>query len=686
MIDLRYLRKATIKKFQVGFWLLRIREAKTHKKRKLDELLVRDAQYRSIFENAPFGIVLADTAGLPREYNPAFVRIFGYSDDEFRSMRVHDFAHPDDVADTERMIRGLVEGELENAQSEVRFVRKDGSVVWVLIVASTIRQADGELVLSIAMFEDITRRKDAEEAAVAATTGRKVAEQATVAATDWADELIENLDAIVVGLDADGNIDTFNRAAKEITGYAREELEGRNWFEVLVPRDRYPLVWETFELLPPGGLPRRFENPILTKAGEERYIVWRTSERGAIAGTISIGVDITESKRLEEALRESEERFRTLVENAPEAILVFDAALDRFISANANAAHLFGCSPEELQQTEPRRFYAPNQPDGRPAEETFPEHSERALAGEIVVFERIIRDALGEIHVCEVRLVRLPAADQRLIRASFIDISERKRSEDERALLQAEFLQAQKMEAVGRLAGGVAHNFNNLLTAISGYSELALAQLPEASDVRTDVEEIKRATERAAAVVQGLLRFSRRDREQCGNLDLNEVVLDMEVLLRQLIPSSVEIVHLLAPDLRQVAADRSQFEQILANLALNASDAMPKGGKLTIETANPDLAEPLRKPHVSVAPGRYVTLAVRDTGIGMDEQTLARVFEPFFTTKGPKGGTGLGLSTVFGIVDEAGGQVLVDSRPNEGTTFTIYLPATDRRTESRETP
>ena len=633
------------------------------KNRRIAWRRARDAQDRLILENAPFGVVLANTAGQPLEYNPAFVRMFGYSEDALRTMRIHDLAHPEDATDTEKMIRGLVEGEFDNARTEVRCVCKDGSVIWVLVAASTTRKADGERALSIAMFEDVTRRK--------------VAEQSAVAATNWTNELIETIEAIVVGLDTNGHIVVFNRAAEEITGYAREELEGRDWFEVLVPRDRYPSVWKELGRLPSGELPRRFENPILTKAGEERYIVWRTSERGEVAGTISVGIDITERKRLEGALRESEKRFRTLVDHAPEAILVFDVDLDRFVSANPNAARLFGCSPEELRQTDPRSFYPSDQPDGRLTEETFPEHNERALAGENVVFERVIRDTLGEIHVCEVRLVRLPSAGRRLIRASLIDTSERKRGEEERALLQAQLFEAQKMETVGRFAGGVAHNFNNLLTAISGYSELALAQLPEASDVRTDVEEIKRATERAAVVAKGLLHFSRREQERCGNLDLNEVVSDMETLLNQLIPSRVEIVHSLAPDLRQIVANRNQFEQVLANLALNASDAMPEGGKLTIETTNLDLAEPLRRPDVSLAPGRYVILTVRDTGIGMDEETRARVFEPFFTTKGPKSGTGLGLATVFVIVEEAGGQILADSRPNEGTTFEIYLPAID---------
>jgi signal transduction histidine kinase len=235
---------------------------------------------------------------------------------------------------------------------------------------------------------------------------------------------------------------------------------------------------------------------------------------------------------------------------------------------------------------------------------------------------------------------------------------------------------------VGQLAGGVAHNFNNLLTAIAGYGELLLARLPADSDLRADAEQIKRATERAAEVTRGLLLFSRRERGQRESLDLNEVVSDMEALLKHLIRSDIEFVTNLAPDLGIVKGDRSQFEQALVNLVVNAHDAMPRGGLLAIETNNFELAKPLLEGDLSFAAGSYVRLVVSDTGSGMDEETKARIFEPFFTTKGPDRGTGLGLSTVFGIVEEAGGRILVESQPDEGTTFTILVPRFDEGRDS----
>ncbi len=258
---------------------------------------------------------------------------------------------------------------------------------------------------------------------------------------------------------------------------------------------------------------------------------------------------------------------------------------------------------------------------------------------------------------------------------SINDVSQLTRAETTRGLLEVELVQSQKLEAVGRLATGVAHNFNNLLTAITGYGELLLARLPADSDLRPDVEEIERAGARAAEVARGLLRLSRRGREQQERLDLNSVITEMETLLRQVIRSDIEIATVLADDLDRVKNNQSLIEQVIVNLILNSSDAMPDGGKLTIETANLHLDEPRFVRNLSLPAGNFVTLAVRDSGIGIDEETQARIFEPFFSTKGPDLGTGLGLSTVCGIIEESDGAILVESAPDQGATFTIFLPS-----------
>src|SRR3989440_3239507 len=249
------------------------------------------------------------------------------------------------------------------------------------------------------------------------------------------------------------------------------------------------------------------------------------------------------------------------------------------------------------------------------------------------------------------------------------EITERKR-------LEEQLLQSQKMEAVGQLAGGVAHDFNNILTAIVGYADLLAAEFTGTNSRHLeDLEEIRKAARRAAALTRQLLAFSRKQVLEPRIIDMNGVVMNLEKMLRSLISENISLQTHLATDLAAARADPNQLEQVIMNLAINARDAMPEGGSLTVETGNATLDEDYAAQHVSVLPGEYVMLAVTDTGCGMDEHTKARIFEPFFTTKAPGRGTGLGLSTVYGIVKQSGGNIWLYSEPNKGTTFKVYLPA-----------
>jgi len=417
----------------------------------------------------------------------------------------------------------------------------------------------------------------------------------------------------------------------------------------------------------------RYESlPLETKDGRSVAVEFVSNVYGLSGGTRVIQCnirDITKRKQAEDALHQSEEEYRLFFQSnlAGNYVSTPDG---RVLACNSAFAGMFGfTSIEEALKQNLASLY----PDPRDREEFVDavrnrrqlEHTERELRRPDGRPVHVIESAIGKFD---------KQGELNEILGYLIDETERRKTEQQ-------LRQAQKMEAVGQLAAGISHDFNNLLGVINGYSEILLGNREIADATRSRIQQILKAGQRAASLTHQLLAFSCKQVLQPKILSLNLVLGDVDQTLLSLIGEGIEVRTVLDPNLEAVKADPTQMEQVILNFCINARDAMPEGGKITIETANVEVDELLAGQHPSMKPGRYVRLAVSDTGTGMDKETLSHVFEPFFTTKGPEKGTGLGLATVYGIVKQSGGYVWAYSEPGQGTTFSVYLPTATEEAE-----
>lgn len=465
--------------------------------------------------------------------------------------------------------------------------------------------------------------------------------------------------------DFDGNFKEANAAFLKMLGYTREEMiAGKLNWEKITPMDRLVSDVEArAQLRATGFLPLR-EREFVHKDGRHIATLVGSAALQDRAECISYVADISERKHAEAALRASATQYQTLFEQSPLPKLLYDNETLGCLAVNDAAVACYGYSREEfLGMTIADLHPSGDVPAFLAGWGSIDFGTTRSGASQHKKKDGAVIDVDITIH--QFAFDGRPCA----LKIS-VDTTERNR-------LEAQLRQAQKMEAVGSLAGGVAHDFNNLLSVILSYSNMLISTLKSGDPMRADLEEIAKAGMRAAELTRQLLAFSRQQVLEPKTLDLNAVMTGIARMVERLVGEDVELNVVAGQDLGAVRADPGQIEQVLMNLVVNARDAMPTGGKLTIETANVELDPSYTSQHDGVEPGAYVMLAVTDTGVGMEPATVARMFDPFFTTKELGRGTGLGLSTVFGIVRQTGGNIWAYSEPGAGTTIKVYLPRTD---------
>ena len=486
---------------------------------------------------------------------------------------------------------------------------------------------------------------------------------------------------VMTGLD--GTIWYVNPGWEKMTGWSAREVVGKVTPRILksdeTDRGKYEELWRTIlrgEIYRMTAVNRRKDG---SRYHVEMIVAPLTDSTGDIEGFFAYERDVSERNRAAEAVRASEIRYRRLFEAARDGVLILDFESGAIVDANPFLIELLGFSRENLLDKKVWEIGAFK--DIIANQDKFAELQKR---GYVRYADLPLMSAEGRKIAVEF-VSNVYMADQRkVIQCNIRDNTERKQAEVDRGKLEAQLIQSQKMEVVGRLAAGVAHDFNNILTAINGYSEFVRDALPSEDPRRADMVEILRAADRATSLTRQLLAFSRRQILSPENVDLNKIAGEMTNMLLRLIGEDVKLVTQLAPAPCVAKVDPGQIEQVIMNLAINARDAMPDGGEITLETELVTADEAFFAAHPDLRRGPLVCLRVRDTGCGMTDEVKSHVFEPFFTTKAKGKGTGLGLPTVFGIVKQSGGEIDLESASNSGTTFRIYFPQTETAVPEKE--
>ncbi|MEW6260876.1 MAG: PAS domain S-box protein [Thermodesulfobacteriota bacterium] len=617
-----------------------------------ERLVQSEGRFREIFEKAELIAVMIAPDGTVSYCNDYLLQLTGWMRDEVIGYSWFDRFLPEE--DREAIHRMFLEsvrvGNLPKVHENPIVTRKGERrlIVWNNVLMGTSEEPDG----TASIGRDVTEERRMQQLLRAADERFRLA-------------FLTSPDSININRLSDGLYIDINEGFCQITGYRREEVIGKTSLEINIwvdPEDRKRLV----EGLLRDGIVRNLEAKFRMKDGShlDGLMSAAVIELEGVPHILTITRDISERKRLENELRESERRYRALFEDHAAIELLIDPETGRIVDANHAALNFYGWSREQLTGMRIQEINTLTPEEVR-------QEMESARKRRRNHFEFKHRRADGSISDVRVFSGPIEIAGKQFLHSIILDISNEKR-------LEAQLLQAQKMESVGQLAGGVAHDFNNLLQVMNGYAELLIAKYGPEHEIGTYVQKMLDAGNKASQLVQQLLAFSRRQLMRPEVLNLNHVIEGTLKMLHRVIGEHIDIRFIAGHKLGAVYADRTMMEQVLMNLCINARDAMSEGGEIIIETENVFIDEHYCELHEWARIGRYVLLSVTDSGSGMSQELMGRIFEPFFTTKETGKGTGLGLSTVYGIVKQHEGMIHVYSEEGKGTTFKIYLPVSER--------
>ncbi len=630
----------------------------TDRKRAENELRKNEAELRLVINHSSDLIWNLSEEGIFTYASPSWERVTGYAPDSIIGTSFQPLVHPDDIAVCWGYIEKIIQSKVPLPGPEYRVRHADGSWHWHAANATPVLDQKGRYVSMVGVSRDITENKQALDA---------VREERLLTET-----LLRSLPGIFyLYTYPELRLVRWNKNHETLLHFEPGEINNRNIFD-WHPPERKDLVRQAVELVMEKG-ENIIESPLLTKEG--RLIPFLLTGNKLVfqeaSYLLGVGIDITERKRAEETLRESEEFLESIIENLPNMIFLKDAVNLNFVRFNKAGEELLGYNRDDLIGRNDYDFFPKEQAD------LFTRQDRKVLeTGRLFDMpEETVDTKTGRriLHTKKIPIMDKDGNPKYLLGISE-DITLHKQAEEERGALQRQLSQAQKMESVGLLAGGVAHDFNNMLTAILGHAEMAMMRCPPSDPIHNDLAAIEQAARRSAELTRQLLAFARKQTVAPKTLDLNDTVAGMFKMLQRLIGEDIDFVWRPSEGLWLVKIDPSQIDQILANLCVNARDAITGVGKITIETRNVLFDETYCSLHSGYLSGGYVMLAVSDDGRGIDKKIIDHIFEPFFTTKESGKGSGLGLATVYGIVRQNKGFINVYSEPGKGSIFKIYLP------------